>query len=349
MRKAAALILFLLLNFSLTTQAQVGGQQAFSFLRLPTNAKLAALGSINVSAGGHDVNMVAANPALLNPEMDRQLSLSYAGYLADIKQSNVAYGFNHRKYGRWAAGINYTNYGEFVQRDATGATEGTFTANDYTLNLSHARQSDAFTIGATAKVAVSSMAGNKALGLLADVGGGFKHPEHDFSVGLVFKNVGYQVKAFDGAARQPMPFDAQLGASFKPEHMPVRLSLTAHHLHQFDIVYLDPNEKGQLDENGNEIKEEKTFGDKLARHFVIGTEFIFSKNFQMRAGYNHLRSKELKLESGSGGAGFSAGLMLRVRAFELNYGSAFYHPSGASHYITISTDTGTFLKRKTKT
>ncbi len=348
MRKAAALALFLLLIFSLTTQAQVGGQQAFSFLRLPNNAKLAALGSINASASGHDVNMVAANPALLNPEMDRQLSLSYVGYLADINQSSIVYGFNHQKYGRWAAGINYTSYGDFVQRDATGAAEGTFTANDYTLSLSHARQSDAFTVGATAKIAVSSMAGNKAVGLLTDVGGVFRHPEQDFAVGLVFKNVGYQIKAFDGAARQPMPFDAQLGASFKPEHMPVRLSVTAHHLHQFDIVYLNPDEEGQLDENGDEVKEEKTFGDKLARHFVLGTEFIFSKNFQLRAGYNHLRRKELKLDAGSGGAGFSAGFMLRVRSFELNYGSAFYHPSGGSHYITISADTGAFLKRRTK-
>ena len=128
----------------------------------------------------------------------------------------------------------------------------------------------------------------------------------------------------------------------------MRLSLTAHHLYQFDVVYLDPNTEGQLDANGNEVKEEKKLGDKIARHFVVGTEFIFSKNFHARAGYNHLRRKELRLDSNSGGAGFSLGLMLRVRAFELNYGSAFFHPSGGSHYITLSTDTGTFLKRRYK-
>jgi hypothetical protein len=145
-----------------------------------------------------------------------------------------------------------------------------------------------------------------------------------------------------------MPFDAQLGVSYKPQHMPVRLSLTAHHLYQFDIVYLDPNERGSLDANGNEVKEEKKLGDKIARHFVVGSEFIFSKNFHVRAGYNHLRRKELRLDSSAGGAGFSLGMMLRVQAFELNYGSAFFHPSGASHYVTLSTDTGTFLKRRSK-
>ncbi|HEY4652020.1 MAG TPA: type IX secretion system protein PorQ [Pontibacter sp.] len=344
MKKPAALLLCVLLSFPLA--AQVGGQRAFTFLELPVSAKQAALGTINITAGGHDVNMVTANPALLNAEMDRQLSLSYTGYLADIKQSNLAYGFNHARLGRWAATISYLNYGNFVQRDATGQEEGSFNVNDYTFSLSHARQAEAFTLGATAKLAVSSIAGNKTVGLLADVGGVFKHPEQDFIVGLVFKNIGYQLKPFDDGERQPMPFDAQLGASYKPEHMPVRLSLTAHHLYQLDVVYLDPNAKGRLDANGNEVKEEKTLGDKVARHFVVGTEFIFSKNFQVRAGYNHLRRRELRLEDASGGAGLSLGAMLRVRTFELNYSSAYYHPAGASHYIILSTDTGALLQRK---
>ncbi|WP_242922845.1 type IX secretion system protein PorQ [Pontibacter liquoris] len=345
----AALILCSLLGLALTAHAQVGGQRGFPFLELPVSAKQAALGGVNVSAGAHDVSMVGANPALLNEEMDNQLSLGYVGYLADIRQSNLAYAFKTKQHGRWAASINYLNYGDFVQRDATGAAEGSFRANDYTLAITHARQMDAFTIGATAKMAVSSIAGNKAVGMLADAGVAFKHPEKEFRVGLAFKNIGYQVKPYDDGERQPMPFDAQMGLSYKPEHMPVRLSLTAHRLYEFDIVYLDPNAKGQLDEHGNEVKEEKKLGDKIARHFVAGAEFVFSKNFQLRAGYNHLRRKELRLDTRSGGAGFSAGAMLRVRAFELNYSSAFFHPSGATHYITVSTNTRTFLKRKKKT
>src|SRR5690606_15452783 len=107
--------------------------------------------------------------------MDRQLSLTYVGYLADIRQSNLAYAFNTKGYGRWAASLNYLNYGDFVQRDLTGMEEGSFSVNDYTLGLSHARQAEAFTIGATARLAVSSMAGDKAIGLLADVGGAFQH------------------------------------------------------------------------------------------------------------------------------------------------------------------------------
>ncbi|PVY41893.1 hypothetical protein C8E01_104265 [Pontibacter virosus] len=341
-------MLALFLGFPLMGWAQVGGQRGFPFLQLPGNAKVAALGGINVSAPGHDVNMVASNPALLSEAMDQQLSLTYVGYLADIRQSNVAYAFSTPRYGRWSASLNYLNYGDFVQRDLTGMEEGSFSVNDYTFSLSHARQVEAFTLGATAKLAISSMAGDKAVGILADVGGAFRHPEHDLNIGMAFKNIGYQVRTFTGADRQAMPFDLQLGTSYKPEHMPVRLSLTAHHLYRFDVVYLDPNASGQLDANGNEVEEEKKLSDMIARHFVVGTEFIFSNNFQVRAGYNHLRRKELRLDSNAGGAGFSVGAMLRVRAFELNYGSALFHPSGGTHYVTLSTDTGTFLKRKRK-
>lgn len=342
----AAFILCMLLGFALQAQAQVGGQRGFPFLELPASAKQAALGGINVSTGAHDASMVSANPALLSKEMDGQVRLLYVGYLADISQSHATYAFSNAEKGHWAASINYLNYGDFTERDATGAERGTFNVNDYTLALSHARDMDAFTIGATAKVAVSSIAGNQAIGILADAGAAFKHPEKDFTVGLAFKNVGYQVKTYEGGERQQMPWDAQLGVTYKPEHMPVRLSLTAHRLYQFDIVYLDPNTPGELDENGNEVKEEKKLGDKIARHFVVGTEFVFSKNFQLRAGYNHLRRKELRLNSKAGGAGFSVGAMLRVRTFELNYSSAFFHPSGATHYVSIGTNTNTFFKKK---
>lgn len=348
MKRVAAIIFVFLMGFPPSAWAQVGGQRGFPFLQLPGNAKLAALGGANVSTPGHDVNMVAANPALLNEAMDRQLSLAYTGYLADIRQSNLAYAFNTQRYGRWSASLNYLNYGDFVQRDPTGMQEGNFSVNDYTVGISHARQADAFSMGATAKIAVSSMAGDKAVGILADVGGAFQHPEHELSIGLAFKNIGYQVRTFTGASRQQMPFDAQLGASYKPGHMPVRLSLTAHHLYRFDVVYPDPGTATRLDANGNAIAEKKKLGDKIARHFVVGTEFIFSNNFQVRAGYNHLRRKELRLDSRAGGAGFSVGAMLRVRTFELNYGSAFFHPSGGTHFVTLSTDTGTFLKRKRK-
>jgi hypothetical protein len=145
-----------------------------------------------------------------------------------------------------------------------------------------------------------------------------------------------------------MPFDAQLGVTFKPEHMPLRFSATAHHLYQFDIVYLDPNQRGLLDADGNEIKDKKTFGDKLARHFVVGGELLLSKNFHLRMGYNHLRRRELRMDSRSGGAGLSLGALIRIRSFAFDYSRAFYHVGGASNYFTLTTDMGSLFRRESQ-
>ncbi|HSI91136.1 MAG TPA: type IX secretion system protein PorQ, partial [Adhaeribacter sp.] len=239
--------------------AQVGGLSGFEFLNLPGSAKVAGIGGVNASSRSHDVNMLYANPALLSQESDYQLSFGHTGYLGDVKQNSLTFSLPNKKNGRWAAGVQHLNYGDFIERDATGQTLGEFSVSSYALNLTHATTIDHYTLGVTAKLGVSQIAEYKSVGALVDIGGVFKHPEQDFTVGLVFKNIGYQLRQFNEAAeREPMPFDAQLGMSYKLEHMPLKFSLTAHHLHKFDIVYLDTTATGRLDDNNEEIKPKKT-------------------------------------------------------------------------------------------
>ncbi|MCC2546992.1 type IX secretion system protein PorQ [Hymenobacter sp. BT175] len=326
--------------------AQLGGQQAFSFLNLPPSAKLAGLGATNVSSRDADGTMLYANPALLNAEMDGRLTLGFVDFLADIKQSTATYVFNTQKAGRIGVGLTYLSYGKFEQLDPAGNSLGEFSVNDYALSVSDAYTSGNFILGATAKLAVSGIAGNHSVATLADVGALFKHPSQDFNVGLTVRNVGYQLKPFAGADREPMPLDVAIGTSFKPEHMPLRISITAHHLQQFDIVYLDPTVRGQLGEDGEEIKPKKSFGDKLARHFVVGGEFILGKSLNVRLGYNHMMRRELRLENTSGGAGLSFGLMLRLSEFQLDYTRAYYHPAGAANYFTVARNLDSLFKKK---
>ncbi|SMB97289.1 hypothetical protein SAMN00120144_0340 [Hymenobacter roseosalivarius DSM 11622] len=327
--------------------AQIGGQQAFTFLNLPPSAKLAGLGGVNVSSRDADATMIYGNPALLNADMDGRLALGYVDYLSDIKQSTAAYVFNTKSLGRFGVGLTYLNYGRFEQFDAAGTSLGEFSVNEYALGVSDAYTSGNFTLAGTLKLAVSGIAGNHSLAALADVGGIFKHPTKDFTVGLTVRNVGYQLQPYAGADREPMPLDVQLGASFKPEYMPLRLSITAHHLQQLDIVYLDPNQRGQLDDNGDEIKPKKSLGDKIARHFVVGGELLFSKNFHLRAGYNHLQRRELRLENTSAGAGLSFGAMLRISEFQLDYTRAYYHASGAANYLTVARNLNSLFNKNT--
>ncbi|MGV3587968.1 MAG: type IX secretion system protein PorQ, partial [Adhaeribacter sp.] len=213
--------------------------------------------------------------------------------------------------------------------------------NAYNLNLTRSSTINAFTLGITAKLAVAGMAEYKAMAVLTDIGGIFKHPVKDLTVGILLKNIGYQVKSFTGNEHEPLPFDAQLGFTYKPEHMPLRFSLTAHHLQNFNLAYTDTAFTVQPGQ-----KEKKSVADEIARHLVVGGEFLLSKNFAVRAGYNHLRRRELRLENAGGSAGFSLGAMLRIKAFQLDYARATYHVAGGSNHFSVSTSLQKIFKPK---
>jgi hypothetical protein len=340
----------LLLSFALaaaTAHAQIGGQRAMQFLDLSTNARQAALGGANVSApAALDPQAVLANPALIDTAMAGKLAFSYVNFVSDIAQNSLQYGFKAGKLGTLSAGLTYLNYGSFNSFDEAGISTGTFNAQDYAFSLTAARQQGPFTLGVTARLAASTYAANKSSAVAADFGARFQHPTKQFSVGLVVKNVGVQLKPFDGADREPLPFDVQLGVSYKPEHMPVRFSLTAHRLYQLDIVYLDPAAKGKLDENNNEIKPKKTLADQIGRHFIGSAEILLSKNVNVRIGYNYLRRREMRLENVSGGAGFSFGAMIKIGAIQLEFTRAMYGPAGGGTYLTLVSDLNRIFKKK---
>ena len=325
---------------------QLGGRTVFPFLELPPSAHLAALGGMNPSTRTDDPSMLYGNPALLNPDMDGRLALSYVAYVADIKQSTAAYVFNTEKLGRMGVGITYLNYGSFESYDAAGNSLGTFGVNEYTMGLSDAYTKGKFTFGATAKLAVSSIAGSRSLAGVADAGVLYKHPTADFTAGLAVKNLGYQFAPYPGTDRGPLPLDVQLGATVKPEHMPLRFSLTAHHLQQWQIQYLDPNARGTLDASGVEKKPVRSFGDNLARHFTVSAALVLGKGLQLRVGYNHLQRRELRLDNTSGSAGLAFGAMIKISSFQLDYTHATVQAAGSSEYLTVSRNLDSLFKKK---
>ena len=327
---------------------QLGGRAVFPFLDLPPSAHLAALGGMNPSTRTDDPTMLYGNPALLNPDMDGRLALSYVAYMADIKQSTAAYVFNTQKFGRMGVGLTYLNYGSFESYDPAGNSLGTFGVNEYTVGLSDAYTKGKFTFGATAKLAVSSIAGSRSLAGVADAGVVYKHPTADFTAGLVVKNAGYQFVTYPGTDRGHLPLDVQLGATIKPEHMPVRFSLTAHHLQQWDIQYLDPNARGTVDASGMEKKPTRSFGDNLARHFTASAALVLGQGLQLRVGYNHLQRRELRLDNTSGSAGLSFGAMIKISTFQLDYTHATLQAAGSSEYITVSRSLDSLFKKKDK-
>ncbi|GAB4395679.1 MAG: hypothetical protein OHK0053_05560 [Microscillaceae bacterium] len=341
------LIIFFLTSplFLPTALAQVGGRQSFEFLRVPTDARASALGGANVSTGASDANAFWRNPALVSDSAFGQGTFSYIPWHADIHNFTLAYVSPFKKTKALGVGLYLLNYGKITETDASGQVLGTFQASDFAFKVGYSFAQAPFRFGANLKFLGSQLAGFNAYALALDLGATFQHPHQDFSLGLVIKNAGLVLRRYTPEASAPLPFDVQIGASFKPLFMPLRFSATLHHLYRWDIVYLDPNQQTQLDPNGNPIPDEKTFFDKLARHFVLSAEILLGKAFQINLGYNHLINREMRIEGLGGLRGLSFGFDLHTRLFALGFARGTYHIGEGRNFFTLRINTRALRKQ----
>lgn len=308
---------------------QIGGAKSFQLLNTPVNARVAGMGGYNVSQNRGDINWVFYNPAMLDSVTAGDISVGFVNFYGGSKYSQVAYAFNAGRLGKVAAGLTHLGHGSFDSYDESGNFIGTFNASEYVLRLSLSHRMGPFVMGVAPQLAVSSIAGFRSAALLADLGGLYQHPSRDFAVGLAIKNAGFALTRY--AEEKPeVPFDVQLGVTFKPEQMPVIFSFTGTNLPRQNLVYFDPASRTYFN------RTEPSAFDKVFYRVNLGAEFLFGPNFHLLAGYNHRIRKELRLEQAAGGAGFSAGVWIKFKTFELTIARSHYHVVGGNTHFTVS-------------
>src|SRR5690606_1769758 len=130
------------LLISFTSNAQVvGGARVFEFLRMPSSAQVTALGGINVSNPDANVSLAWQNPSQLRPALHNQLALGYNKYFADIANMQLQYAYHSPKLKTtFGGGVQFINYGQFVQTDIYGNENGEVKASEFAVSLSAAKQ-----------------------------------------------------------------------------------------------------------------------------------------------------------------------------------------------------------------
>ncbi|MCS6975159.1 MAG: type IX secretion system protein PorQ [Cyclobacteriaceae bacterium] len=293
----------------------------YSFLRIPPHARLQALGGENISEADRDVNYMFTNPALVGDSLSGNASVGYLFYLADIGQSTAAYAHTFPHAGTLLFGFRHVNYGSLEGYDNTGAPLGTFRSSDTELVIGKTMQSGVFRFGLNIKGIFSNLAGFRSTALLTDAGGAFIHPNKRLTIALAFRNLGLVVNDFSPSANSTLPFDVQAGTTFQPEHMPVRFSFTITRLTRPGKIFDDPA-----------LTEEPSVFKKAFTHITTGAEILIHKNITILAGFNALRQYEL-------GRGFSAGVAVAIRNFNLVIGNTTYARGTGSWAFTVSTNT----------
>lgn len=334
-------IIVALFFFPLLTIAQSGGNTAYSFMEMPVQARVASLGGNLISVKDDDATLGIDNPSLLNANMHNALNLTYVNYISDINYGMFSYVRDYSKWGTFSSGIRYLNYGKFTETDENANIIGTFKAAEYLFHTGWGKEIDSlFSIGANFKTIYSSLQAYRSLAFAFDFAGTYFNAKRGVTASALIKNAGISVKSYIPNHREKLPFELQAGISKKWENMPFRFSFIFHNLQQFNLSYPDSSANSLT--SLQEEKKIKKFSNNLLRHLIVGMEFMPSKNFALRFGFNYNRRKELKLATRPGIVGFTAGLGFKVNRFHLSYALAAQHLGAFSNHITISTKISDF-------
>jgi hypothetical protein len=306
-------IFYSLFTVSLAIQ-ETYSQSSFSFLNTPIHAQMAALGGNNVSS--KSIGSFTENPALLDATFAQKLSVGYNSYSAGIAQLSTTYSITPHKHQHWGIALRNFNYGEMPLTDPTGNVMGTFKSQDNLIQLSHARKEGNISIGASLKLANSSIETYQSTALLFDMGAVFEHPTKDLRFGFCISNVGKVLRTYTTLNTPDLPLNLLAGISYKAKYMPFRFSLTAQHLHE---------------------------ARQLSKHLILGTEILFSKHFQANIGYSPAISSDMQVSSIQSVSGFSMGVSTYNKWWGLQYAYRGIFAGMGLHYFTFVIDTKQFL------
>lgn len=310
-----ALFAFLFTLYAIAARAQTESQTEYNFLRLPVSAHAAALGGDNITLVEDDEALIFHNPALLSTVTDKTINLNYMNYMSGANTASASFNRVVKERASWAVSGQFIDYGKIKEVDENNVQTGDFSARDISVaGYFSYMLSDRIAGGISAKFITSYLGGYNSIGFGVDLGVNYYHPDKEWSLSFVLKNLGGQLKAYDDNYEK-MPIDVQMGVSKRFTSFPLRLSLTLVDLNHLDYAFSD--------------------------HIVLGTDFMLTENFWIGGGYNFRRANEMKIQSADGKnnshrAGLSLGTGVNLERFKINLAYAKYHVSSSSVVLSLA-------------
>ena len=309
-----AFFVFLMVLGTLPLYAQNESQTEYNFLRLPVSAHAAALGGDNITVIEDDEALIFHNPALLSSVNDKTINLNYMNYMSGANMASASFNRIVKERASWAVSAQYVDYGKMKEVDANNVQTGEFTAKDLSFaGYFSYMLTNRLTGGIAARLITSYIADYNSIGFGVDLGLNYYDSDHEWSLGLVLKNLGGQLKAYHDNFER-MPFDIQMGVSKRFTGTPFRLHATLVDLNHLDYKFLN--------------------------HCVVGADVLLTESFWIGGGYNFRRADEMKMMSAdknsSHGAGLSLGAGLNLERFKLNLAYGKYHVSSSSLVLNVA-------------
>lgn len=303
------------------------GTVVYPFLNLPVSARQAALGGDVISIRDEDVSFSGINPALMNLDQDKMMSLNYASYLAGSQYGTISYVKDLTEGHLLSINARYMDYGKMPRTDEAANINGDFTAMDAAFGLGYAYQfEDEWTIGGKVDFVTSKIDSYTSMAVIGSAGVTYHFGQTNETLSIMARNFGYQIKPYNGV-REDLPFRVDLGYTKIMDDFPLALSLTLHDLQKFNISQ-------ETNINGQKVG----FGRKVLDHFSVGVEIFPQQSFNLRFGYNIKRGNELAVLDQRSFAGLSAGFGIKISFFRFDFAHVRYHNSSNTNMFGLTLD-----------
>lgn len=226
-------LLFLLFLASLaatTANAQrKAGRTGAAFLEIGVGAREAALGSAATSLA-YDANQIFWNPAgtALAPDQKLSAAFSYSDWIADLKYTAAAVGYNLGATGTATIGVQVFGVSDIPANRQNGYsdpflkdlvtdhnTSETFNYTDLALSVSYSRYFlDKLALGATFKYVSETIDGVGASAIGFDFGSIYKIGFSGWQIAARLSNLGTEMTFYNQA--NPLPLTFSIGTSIYP-------------------------------------------------------------------------------------------------------------------------------------
>ena len=278
-------------------------QAGWQFLKLPTNARQAAMGGIMTVLGRGDASAAFTNPASLGDIEGVDLMVTSMKWIVDTDYTSGAIMKSIGEWGVIGANFTYVNYGDMIRNEyrqieedgiPTGRAEvmtdtGTFGAYDMAIGLSYARNiTTQLQIGVNAKLVQEKLDDAKTSNWAFDIGTTYHTGIKSLRIAMVGRNFGPDVNF--------AAWDERIGYRPADVRMPMSFGLGA----AFDFL------EGK-DDNPHywTVAAEFLHPNDGPEKVNVGTEYSFMDFVNLRAGYRFNYDEEsytlgggLKLKTG---------------------------------------------------
>ena len=343
--KRVILILTLVFGWTVVASAQQANG-TYSFLRATNSARVAALGGLPLPMDDNDIQLSTFNPATINEAMNNRLSLSYVDYYTDINFASAQYARTFDKIGTFAATVQYHNHGHFDETTESGMLVGDFSCSDFSVNLGWGRRlTPNWSIGAAFKYAGLQYEQYAAGAIAVDVAGMYR-ANSGWVFSLKARNIGTQLfNNFDNR-HSPLPFSIDFGASRKLDHLPLTFMFWYDDVQKWNKIMESPTYVEQhTDPITGVYTPEKgvaRFARNMFCHVVVGGELTLGKNIVLRSAFNYGQRYLMDVPQERTLVGFSAGLAVKIKMFEISYARSRNSIAVSPNYLTISMDLNKF-------